>query len=190
MVSAWLNHHPPDPPSLPQVCAMEWWRLRWVVLRRHRTGPQAQQLPSRPRLLPLTTNVRQRNWPAPTRGREIVPKTPHPCWRKSGRRSSAAAAVKSQTQRGGVLIARSPPDSEWPARTRMSALGHKRTSHMLIRYVRFSDGNGPRTRRRNRGVGDSQIWRFEQTAISAGIAIRQHENTIAAIMKSTRIARG
>jgi hypothetical protein len=36
----------------------------------------------------------------PTRGREIVPKTPHPCWRKSSRRSSAAAAVKSQRKEG------------------------------------------------------------------------------------------
>jgi hypothetical protein len=34
MVSAWLEPNPPDPPGLPQVCAMEWWRLRWVVLRR------------------------------------------------------------------------------------------------------------------------------------------------------------
>ena len=29
---------PARPPSRPQVCAMEWRRLRSVLLRRHRTG--------------------------------------------------------------------------------------------------------------------------------------------------------
>jgi hypothetical protein len=32
--------------------------------------------------------------------------------------------------------------------------------------------------------------RFEETAISAGVAIGQHENAIAAIMNSARITRG
>ena len=70
----------------------------------------------------------------------------------------------------------------------MSALGHWRTyqpARVMSALPPIADYSSVQVRR----VGDSQILRFEETAISAGVAIGQHENTVAAIMNSARITR-
>ena len=45
------NHQTPCPPRSPQVCTMEWRRLRALLLRRHRTEPGGRE-PAFKRFLP------------------------------------------------------------------------------------------------------------------------------------------